>query len=128
MTRKRCHRRVRHALPPRCLRPKLLRDQVTDLALAHLQNLDLISKGQASEDEMWHLVEAALLWSKVVERFARTGRIGFSGVEYQAAKLGVDVMDELARKVDQPTTSSATVWSEAQVDKLRRQRRQKEAA
>jgi hypothetical protein len=33
----------------------------------------------------------------VVQRYKRTGRIGLSGPEYQLAKDGVDIMDELAR-------------------------------
>lgn len=139
MTRKRCHRRVLPALPPRCLRTKLQPDQVTDLALAHLTNLDLISKGQANEDEMWQMVAGVLTWSKaaellgegipemqaqlelatrVVERYGRTGRIGFTGLEYQAAKLGVDIMDALAISVDKVTAVAAAEWSELQVNKL----------
>lgn len=111
------------------------------LAIAHAQNLDLISKGTATPDEVWHLVEQALTWSRVaqllgqgepemavqvdvatqvVQRFQRTGRVGFSGTEYQSAKFGLDVMDELARLVDQPTASQAVAWSEAQVAGLRR--------
>lgn len=110
------------------------------LAIAHMQNLDLISRSTASQDEVWHLVEQALTWSRVaqllgqgepemaeqvqmatqvVQRYQRTGRVGFSGPEYSAAKRGIDVMDELARLVDQPTASQAAAWSEAQMANLR---------
>lgn len=106
-----------------------------------MQNLDLISRGTASQDEVWHLVEQALTWSRVaqllgqgepemaeqvtvatqvVQRYQRTGRVGFSGLEYSAAKRGIDVMDELARLVDQPTASQAVAWSEGQVARLQR--------
>lgn len=149
MSRKRCQRRVLPALPPRGLRPKLQPDQVTDLALAHLTNLDLISKGKASEEELWQMVGGVLTWSKaaellgqgipemqaqlelatrVVERYGRTGRIGFSGVEYQAAKLGVDVMDALASAVDKPTAIAAAEWGEREVNKLSAQCSVKKAA
>jgi alpha-D-ribose 1-methylphosphonate 5-triphosphate synthase subunit PhnL len=112
---------------------------LTDLALAHITNLDLISKGQADEEVLWQMVGGVLTWSRVaellnmgvaemapqlelatrvVERYGRTGRVGFSGTEYQAAKLGVDVMDALAEAVDQPTASLAADWSEQQVNLL----------
>ena len=140
MTRKRTRRKVWLPMAPKGLRAPLFPETRTALAIAHLQNLDLVSRGTATEDELWHLVEQALTWSRVaellglgepemaaqlelatrvVERYARTGRIGFSGLEYSAAKRGVDVMDELARLVDQPTASQAVAWSEAQVAGLR---------
>jgi hypothetical protein len=141
MGRKRTHRKVWMPMAPKGLRAPLFKDTRTALAIAHLQNLDLVSRGTATEAELWHLVEQAFTWSRVaqllgegepemaaqlelttrvVERYVRTGRVGFSGVEYQAAKLGLDVMDQLASKVDHPTATLATVWSEAQVDRLRR--------
>jgi hypothetical protein len=139
MSRKRTARRVWVPLPPRGLRPKLDKDQVTDLALAHLTNLDLISHGQADADVLWQMVGGVFTWARVadllqmgqdemraqlelatrlVERFGRTGRIGFSGVEYQAAKRGVEVMDELASLVDKPTAVAAAEWSEAKLNGL----------
>jgi hypothetical protein len=139
MSRKSCKRRRVEAMPPRGLRPKLQRGQLTDLAIAHLQNLDLIAKGQADGLVMQHLVEQTLTWSRVadllgyrvedmraqmemstrvVERFGRTGRVGFSGVEYQVAKLGIEVMDDLAERVDQPTASQAADWSEQQMARM----------
>lgn len=139
MTRKRCHRRVTIPLPPRGLRPRLDRSQLTDLALAHVANLDALARGQANATTLWHAVEAAYTWSRaaelmgiglhemaaqlamlesVVQRYKRTGRIGLSGPEYQLAKDGVDIMDELARLVDVPTAVAAAAWSEAQIDRI----------
>lgn len=140
MTRKRTRRKVWLPMAPKGLRAPLFAETRSALAIAHMQNLDLISRGTASQDEVWHLVEQALTWSRVaqllgqgepemaeqvtvatqvVQRFQRTGRVGFSGTEYQAAKFGLDVMDELARLVDQPKASQAAAWSEAQVAGLR---------
>jgi hypothetical protein len=139
MTRKRRHRRITIPLPPRGLRPMLDRSQLTDLALAHVANLDALARGQADTTTLWHVVEAAFTWSRaaqllrtgeaemaqqlamlegVVERYKRTGRIGLSGPEYQLAKAGVDIMDELARLVDVPTAVAAAAWSEARVDQI----------
>jgi sulfite reductase beta subunit-like hemoprotein len=136
---KRCLRRVFVPLPPRGLLRKLAPDQVTDLALVHLTNLDLISRGLADEAVLWQMVGGVLTWSRaadllgvgvdemraqlelvtrVVERYGRTGRVGFSGIEYQVAKLGVEVMDQLAEMVDAPTAVAAAEWGEARVNAL----------
>jgi hypothetical protein len=139
MRRKPCRRRVITALPPRGLRPKLTRDQVIGLGLAHMTNLDLISKGQADESVLWQMVEGVFIWSRVaellgagvpemaaqlemaisvIERFGRTGKVGFSGTEYVLARRGVEVMDELAELVDTPTAVAAANWGEANVNRL----------
>jgi hypothetical protein len=139
VTRKRRHRRITIPLPPRGLRPMLDRSQLTDLGLAHLANLDALAHGQADATTLWHAVEAAYTWSRVaqllrtgeaemaqqlamlehvIQRYKRTGRIGLSGPEYQLAKAGVDIMDELARLVDLPTAVAAAAWSEARLDAI----------
>lgn len=139
MTRKRRHRQVIIPMPPRGLRPMLDRGQLIDLALVHIDNLDKLAHGQADPTTLWHAVEAAFTWSRaaqllgmgeaemaqqlamlegVIDRFKRTGRVGLSGPEYQMAKLGVDVMDELARQCDRPTAIAAAAWSEGRIDKI----------
>lgn len=136
---KRCHRRVTIPLPPRGLRPKLQADQLTDLAIAHLQTLDEIAKGRATEPTLWDMVGAVFTWSHVadrldlgidemraqlelatrlVERYGETGRIVFTGLEYQLAKRGIAVMDQLAEVVDRPTAIVAAEWSEARLNAL----------
>lgn len=116
------------------LRPRLDRQQLLDLALAHVTNLDLVATGRAGATELWHLLAGALTWwraaelsgigipemhaqlelaGRVVERYKRTGRVGFAGPEYQAAKEGLEVMDELARTVTRATALQAAAWSEA---------------
>ena len=108
--RKRCRRSIVIPLPPRGLRPRLAGDQVRDLALAHITNLDDVASGRASVDVMWQMAGGILTWSRVaqltgvglvemqqqldlmhavVARYNRTGRVGFSGPEYQLAKTGV---------------------------------------
>jgi len=59
----------------------------------------------------------------VVERCQRTGRVGFSGTDYQRAKQAVDVMDALARLVDRPTAVEVAEWSEARVNAIAEQQR-----
>ena len=127
------------AQPPRGLRPRLAPDQVRDLSLVHHVNLDAIATGQADETTLWQTVGGALTWcrvaerlqlgeaemaqqlqllERVVERYGRTGRVGFTGEEYQLAKVGVIVMDQLAEQVDRPTAIAAAEWSERKVGEL----------
>lgn len=126
-------------MPPRGLRPKLAKDQVLDLGLVHAVNLDAIAKGQADEAMLWDWVGGVLTWSKVaellqigvdemneqlglatrlVERYGRTGRVAFDGPDYQLAKVGMDVMDQLAERVDRHTANVAADWSEAKVNEM----------
>lgn len=136
-------------MPRREFLPKLTREQVQALSLAHVTNLDLVARGQADEQLLWDLTGAVLLWSKVaeqlqagvdemleqvqlvtavVQRYGRTGRVGFSGTEYQLAKRGVEVMDQLAEIVDKPTAEAAAEWGllrvQAMEAELAAQRRQ----
>ena len=134
----------RPALPPPGLRPKLRRDQLRDLALCHLETLDAIAKGEGKSATLWDFAGAALTWSKaaelmqigeaemtaqlelalsLIERYKRTGRVAFSGPEYQAAKDGVAVMDELARIVDHPRAVIAAEWSERRLQAIEAQSR-----
>jgi hypothetical protein len=137
MTRKRCHRQpIAPRLPPG-LRPGLRPDQVRDLALVHVINLDMIAKGEATESTLWQWVGGVLTWSRVagmmhlgeaemaqqlelcglvLERYNKSGRVGFSGPEYQLAKIGVAVMDQLAETVDRDTALAAADWSERRVN------------
>lgn len=123
----------------RGLRPKLDHSQLVDLGLAHTANLDAIARGEADEAMLWDVAAAVLTWSKVadllqagvpemtlqlelsarlVERFGRTGRVAFDGPDYQLAKEGLQVMDQLAELVDSPTAIAAAEWSEAKVNEL----------
>lgn len=141
MSRKQCRRRVVVPMPPRGLRPKLTPNQLADLGLAHIVNLDVLAKGQGDSDTLWQWVGGTLTWSRVaellqvgqhemteqldliaavVERYGATGRVLFTGPEYQLAKLGVDYMDDLAKIVDKPTAMAAAEWSEATVAKWER--------
>ena len=147
--RKQCRRRVVIPLPPRGLRPKLASDQVRDLSLAHNVNLDAIARGEATEEILWQVVGGMLTWSKVaevlgrgeaemqqqlelatrlVDRYGRTGRVGFSGPDYTLAREGVEVMDALASIVDRPTAIAAAEWSEMRVEQMSARCAQRSAA
>lgn len=149
MTRKHTRRRMIVPLPPRGLRPRLDHGQLVDLGLAHLANLDAIATGRATLEVLWQTAGGVFTWSRVAEllhlgepemttqlhviehvilRYQRTGRVGFTGPEYQLAKLGVDVMDELARIVDRPTAVAAAEWSERRIERIAAQCVRRETA
>lgn len=56
--------------------------------------------------------------SATVERYGRTGRIGFTGTDYQVAKEAVDVMDQLAERTDRDTAVQAANMSEDMTNEL----------
>ena len=139
MSRKRTRRRMVVPMPPPGLRPKLSRDQVADLSLAHIVNLDSIARGEATEELLWQWAGGVLTWlraaqllgegevqmdeqcelvGEVVRRYGRTGKILFTGPEYQRAKTGTIVMDLLAERVDRATALQAADWGEAQMNAL----------
>jgi hypothetical protein len=137
--RKQTRRKVVIPMPPRCFRSKLTPSQITELGICHWAVVDAIQSGKATPQEMWSMAGAALTWSRiaemlgtgtqemraqlelvynVIDRFKRTGRVGFSGPEYQLAKAGAGYMDDLAALVDKPTAVIAAEWSEAEVQRM----------
>ena len=124
---------------PAGLRPMLRADTVRDLAIVHIQNLDAIANGGATLDTLWHWVEGVLTWYRVaqliqagedemavqlevatrmVDRYGRSQRVRFDGHDYQLAKRGLMVMDELALLVDWPTAKQAVLWSEGEIARM----------
>jgi len=122
------------------MRPKLTRSQMRDLALTHAVNLDAIARGGADEATMWQFVGGVLTWARVASllqvgvqemdtqvavahrllgRHQHTGKVGFSGLEYQAARTGLQVMDELITIVDLPTAMLASEWAEQMTNELK---------
>lgn len=139
MSRKRCKRRKVEALPPPGLRPKLTRDVLQHLGLAHVVNLDAIARGDAEPSILWDILGSTLMWweaarqmkcgqdemagqldlaTRLVERYGATGRVLFTGLDYQLAKRGVAVMDALAEQVDQHTAEAARLWSIRESDRM----------
>lgn len=121
---------------PMALRPRLFASTRQALDMAHLQNLDDIAKGTATLATLWDFCGGVLTFSRIadalqagvpemqaqldlaqalLQRYARTGRVCFTGPEYQQAKDGVDYMGQLAELVDHPTAALAAEWSETAV-------------
>jgi hypothetical protein len=136
------------ALPPPGLRPKLDKSQQLDLAVNHWTAVDAIAKGGANIDTLVQYIGGVTTWTFVasalrarnetpdtiarhaqmmeafgtvtplLDRYRRTGRVGFSGTEYQSAKAACETMDQLAAIVDKDVASAAADQSEDFVNKL----------
>lgn len=139
MSRKRCHRRPIVPQPPRGMRPRLTHGQRVDLELVHLQTLDDIAHGRATVETLWDWAGSVFTWGRAAEllqtgaeemaeqhhlavavcaRFKATGRVLFTGPEYQLAKSGVEIMNALAHTVDRPTAVAAAHWSEQRLQQI----------
>lgn len=126
-------------MPHLFVRPKLRPDQLVDLGLCHHANFEAIVQGSADAEVMWHYVESVLTWwrvaqaigagqdemapqleiaTRLVERYSRTGRVRFDGLDLQAARLGVGYMDDLAALVDRPNAIAASTWANAEVNRM----------
>lgn len=124
---------------PRGLRPMLSKAQQDQLALYHNVNLDAIVSGQADASMLWDFLGGVLMWHKaaeligagveemapqlgvamrLVERYSRTGKVRFDGSDYQLARMGVLVMDELARLVDRANADRAAGWSQVECQRI----------
>lgn len=128
---------LRPVLPARLAH--LAPDQLRTLAMAHLVNVDTIYRGEADISLLWQHLGGVLTWYAcaqmlglgeaemqaqidlslaLVQRFQRTGRVGFDGPELQVARDGVDVFDQLAEATDVPTALQAVAWSMAQLQRI----------
>lgn len=136
--------------PPPGLRPKLTKGQVLDLGLCHLANVDAIARGDGTPEILWQHIGGALTWmyaaelmaAKDPERFAeplrvtqaavvackdladryrRTGRVAFTGLELQMAREAVQWMDALAEVVDKDIAVQAAEMSEHMVNVMEQQ-------
>lgn len=127
--------RMQRALRP----PRLTEHQVRGLAIVHVVNFDAIARGQADESMLWDFVGGVLTWwraaelaglgvdemrqqgelaMRLIDRYRRTGLVRFDGPDYQLAKAGLVIMDELASSVSHATAAAAADWSEAQTQRL----------
>lgn len=134
-------RRKTVLVAPWQLNTKLHSEQVRDLEMVHIVNLDALASGRAGADVMWQTMGGVLTWLRVAEklgqgveemqaqhalmtdvvaRWVRTGQVGFANGEYETAREGVLVMDQLAKLVDRATAVAATNWSEIRCRQLQK--------
>lgn len=136
MSRKRCHRRRVEPVPPPGLRGRFTRADLVDLAIHMHSMVETVRTGQAHSRDLWPMLRRALMWScvaeltgigvaemaqqldmtrNVVERYERTGRVGYSGDDYRIACDGVEVVTQMAESVDLVVARRASDWADAQI-------------
>lgn len=134
LTRDQLLQRAQRAFPVR-----MGRAQLVDVGLAHIDTLNDIATGRGTFASLRDWASNVLTWwraaelmglgqdemqlqrdaaARLVERYERTGRVAFDGPDYQLAKRGVEVMDELARQVPRAIALDAVAWSTAMLIEL----------
>lgn len=140
MSRKRCRRKPVMVMPPPGLRPKFGPNELRKLSLTHIACIDAIAHGQANEFNLSKWILAVYTWARVAEiigtgieemraqlklvntvsqRFLDVGRAGFTGPEYQLAKMGLGHMDDLAEISDRSVSDAANLWVKQYLSSLR---------
>lgn len=140
MARQRLTRDQLLAKAQRAFPVRMKRDQLVHVAIAHIDTLNDIATGSGTFASLRDWASNVLTWyraaelmgglgleemtaqrdcaARLVERYERTGRVAFDGPDYQLAKHGVDVMDELARQVPRAIALDAVAWSTAMLIEL----------
>lgn len=116
--------------------PKLKPEVLVELSTCLNINLDAIATGQADVHLMWDYVSTTLTFSHIAEAlgegepemaaqlelglsliqgWVRTGRVLFTGPEYQLAKQGVMQMELLTERCSLPIAVAAAMRSEEQL-------------
>ena len=72
-----------------------------------------LGQGETEMAQDLHVIRA------LIDRWQRTGRVAYTGIEYQQAKAGLEVADQLARLTDLITARAAVDWAENRINVLR---------
>ena len=124
---------------PRAAPRHLTDEQIKTVSLYHHINVDAIANGTAEPQMLWDYVGGVFCWWKVsrllglgepemdvqlevatrlVDRFGKHRRLGWTGPDLQLARDGVVVMDQLAQAVDTRTAGIAAAWSTQEVNRM----------
>lgn len=140
--------RAKREVMPKWFRPKLDADQIVSCKVAHWDLIGRITSGIATEHDMWDMVHTALTYSElmrlleadgtlftdeakaaitehletmpaVVDRYRKTGRVGFSGEQLLAARAAAEIMEQLIEMDRFGFAVLATEWAKAETDRIR---------
>jgi hypothetical protein len=141
-------RRESLALIPKFWQPKAAPSRQLTTSIYHWDILSKFTSGEANAQTMWDWIEAALVYSEmtrrfiaeglpvtdeaisaideqleivaqVIDRFAATGRVGFSGTELLIARAAGHVMDQLIAADRHGIAWHSIMWARIEVDKMK---------
>lgn len=133
---------------PKFWRPKMEATQQLDAKVTHWDLVSRFSDGTATQDDLWDWMETGFTYSQmmrllvedgleltdealnaiaeqlniyesVIDRFKRTGRIGFSAQELLIARAAASVMDGLIEADRHGIAVRAALWSAGQMRAIR---------
>lgn len=141
-------RRESLALIPKFWQPKAAPSRQLTTSIYHWDILSKFTSGEADAQAMWDWIEAALVYSEmtrrfvaegvpvtdeavtaideqlqivgaVIDRFAATGRVGFSGTELLIARAAGHVMDQLIAADRHGIAWHSIMWARMEIDKMK---------
>jgi hypothetical protein len=136
------------ALLPKFFQPKSTASRMLTTTIYHWDILSKFATDEADAQTMWAWVEAALVYSEmtrllikdgvpvsdeaiqaideqleivaqVIDRFAATGRVGFSGTELLIARAAGHVMDQLIAADRHGIFHAAYKWAQTEINKMK---------
>ena len=141
-------RRESLALIPKFWQPKAAPSRQLTTSIYHWDILSKFATNEADAQTMWAWVEAALVYSEmtrrfvaegvpvtdeaiqaideqleivaqVIDRFAVTGRVGFSGTELLIARAAGHIMDQLIAADRHGIAWHSIMWARMEIDKMK---------
>ena len=135
---------------PKFWRPKLSQSVRTTAQIVHWDLITRFTDGSAQVDDLWDWIETGFtysqmarmlvedgtefspeamtavaeqleIYSAVIERFRRTGRVGFDAEQLRIARAAACVMDALIDMDRHGIAERAARWSVEQMARMRRQ-------
>jgi hypothetical protein len=135
---------------PKFWRPKLDEEQQFDCKMTHWNLFDCILIGTATRSVLWDWIETGFTYSQfmrllsadgveftdeaaqaiadqiniydaVIERYSKTGRVGFNGEQINIARAAAQVMDGLIEMDRHGIAVKAARWSLEQMVNIRRE-------
>lgn len=132
---------------PKWFRQKLTPEQETACKIAHWDLITRFTSGRATEHDIWDMVHTGLTYIElmrllesdgtefteeakaaiaehletfpgVIERYRRTGRVGFDGPQLLAARAAAELMEQLIEMDRFGFAVRATAWAKAKVDEM----------
>lgn len=133
---------------PKFWRPSVTTSQRIECQVIHWDLIDRFTNGTATPEDLWDWMETGYTYSQmmvlldqsgipftsesmaaicdqmdiyahVVDRWKRTGRVGFSGPELCIAKAAAHVMDALIELDRFGIAETAAIWSAQQMARIR---------